>query len=504
MKKLKYFLLNNWKKILFFIFICICFFLTNKYIVKADTYSSKDFTAQLYDNYGPTLSAVTTNNTGSYWTGHIPTMVANSAGSAWGVSSPIPLLANHTYTLSLNPGSYIGNIVLSTFNRIGVGSTMADAKASYENGGVTVNYSKALGNGYLQYAFTPSSAGSFIIIPFATDSSGNDVRFDLYNVIIEDLGSGGVSQSDINNSLNNQTNIIQNSINDMENSINDNIKDNFNICRNSYNELSLSDTSFTENGLTFTIKDNIIYIKGTSTAWTQSLYIPIQKTIDTTYTITSYLSGTTGGLSPKLSYSVGSDYFYPSLFGSYTVPANAHLIQAYFIIENGVTVDATIKLQLEKGTTSHSWELPGKEVCKNRLDGVQDSVNDVNDTLKDDNIDTSKTTIEDKSADASNSPISSLLTLPLKLLNNIHTGLSGTCSALNLGSLLGTDLVLPCVNLEQRLGSYLWGLIDYAFCIFLIYNVGMLAVKIWTDVIMMRDFFSELYKPQGEKGGKDK
>lgn len=135
---------------------------------------------------------------------------------------------------------------------------------------------------------------------------------------------------------------------------------------------------------------------------------------------------------------------------------------------------------------------------------VNNSVNDVNDTLKDDNIDTSKTTIEDKSADASKSPISSLLTLPLKLLNNIHTGLSGTCSALNLGSLLGTDLVLPCINLEQRLGSYLWGLIDYAFCIFLIYNVGMLAVKIWTDVIMMRDFFSELYKPQGEKGGKDK
>lgn len=137
----------------------------------------------------------------------------------------------------------------------------------------------------------------------------------------------------------------------------------------------------------------------------------------------------------------------------------------------------------------------------NELNQTQKETNNI---LKDDNIDSSKTTIEDKSADASKSPISSLLTLPLKLLNNIHTGLSGTCSALNLGSLLGTDLVLPCINLEQRLGSYLWGLIDYGFCIFLIYNVGMLAVKIWTDVIMMRDFFSELYKPQGEKGGKDK
>lgn len=125
-----------------------------------------------------------------------------------------------------------------------------------------------------------------------------------------------------------------------------------------------------------------------------------------------------------------------------------------------------------------------------------------NDTLKDDNIDTSKTNINDKSADASKSPISSLLTLPLKLLNNINTGLSGTCSSFNLGSLFGTELSLPCINLEQRLGTFLWGLIDSFFCIFLIYNVGMLAIKIWTDVIMMKDFFSQLYSPQSEKGGK--
>ena len=191
----------------------------------------------------------------------------------------------------------------------------------------------------------------------------------------------------------------------------------------------------------------------------------------------------------------------------------------YFIIaikksnDSSITVQdiSSYNLQLEKGGSATTFEEYGKEVCKNKIDETNDklndvnnSINDVNDTLKDDNIDSSKTTIEDKSADATKSPISSLLTLPLKLLNNIHTGLSGTCSALNLGSLLGTDLVLPCINLEQRLGSYLWGLIDYAFCIFLIYNVGMLAVKIWTDVIMMRDFFSELYKPQGEKGGKDK
>ena len=125
-----------------------------------------------------------------------------------------------------------------------------------------------------------------------------------------------------------------------------------------------------------------------------------------------------------------------------------------------------------------------------------------NDTLTDDNVDTSKTQIEDKSADASKSPISSLLTLPLKILGNINTGLSGTCRPFSLGTMFNTELILPCINLENRLGSWLWGLIDSFFCIFLIYNVGMLAVKIWTDVIMMKDFFSQLYKPDSEKGGK--
>lgn len=146
--------------------------------------------------------------------------------------------------------------------------------------------------------------------------------------------------------------------------------------------------------------------------------------------------------------------------------------------------------------------LSAVQTVQGQVNQVESQLNNIDGTLKDDNIDTSKTSIEDKSADASNSPISSLLTLPLKLLNNINTGLSGTCSSFNLGSLFGTDLILPCINLEQRLGTFLWGLIDSFFCIFLIYNVGMLAIKIWTDVIMMKDFFSDLYKPSGEKGGK--
>lgn len=48
----------------------------------AATYDYSQFTAQLYDNYGPSLSAVTTNITNNRHEGIIPNMTANTSGGA--------------------------------------------------------------------------------------------------------------------------------------------------------------------------------------------------------------------------------------------------------------------------------------------------------------------------------------------------------------------------------------------------------------------------------------
>lgn len=102
--------------------------------VFASTYESTQFTAQLYDNYGTSLQPVTTNFTNNYYTGIIPTMVANSSGGAWGISSPIALLENHNYSLTLEiTGAYGGALILSSVNRIGIGKNLADAVYSYVN-----------------------------------------------------------------------------------------------------------------------------------------------------------------------------------------------------------------------------------------------------------------------------------------------------------------------------------------------------------------------------------
>lgn len=490
--KIKEFLLNNWKRILFFILICICFFLTNKYIVKADTYNMNyEYYQQYYDNSGSSVTSVSTTwneSLQSYVSANITT-VANSYGAGLSISSPIPLLANHTYSMSIYFDG-LSNISLSSKNNIAIGTSLINASSNYVNGNylTNMNYSSVSNNTILKFAFTTSSNGTFIFIPWTTTSTLSQ-SYVLTQLSIDDLGSSGVSQTDINNSLNNQTNVLQNSINNVSQDIKDSIKDNFNSCRPSVNLYNPKEA----------------YIIG---AFNQDIALNYYYDLEVgeTYTFSTTHPWTAINVYDSSDNKIRT---YGNSENSYSQTVTIQNGDSYLVLVFNAgnytdinTYDFT-GVQFQKGNAT-SYEPYGQQICQNKIDETNDKLDNIDGTLKDDNIDTSKTTIEDKSADASKSPISSLLTLPLKLLNNIHTGLSGTCSSLNLGSLLGTDLVLPCINLEQRLGSYLWGLIDYAFCIFLIYNVGMLAVKIWTDVIMMRDFFSELYKPQGEKGGKDK
>lgn len=98
---------------------------------------------------------------------------------------------------------------------------------------------------------------------------------------------------------------------------------------------------------------------------------------------------------------------------------------------------------------------------------IKDSVNKVDDTLNDDSIDSTNTT--DTLSDLSdtlptNSVISDLLLLPVRLFQNVLNSINGSCTTFNLGSLFGTVLTLPCINIESLVGSTLWTVIDILFC----------------------------------------
>lgn len=127
------------------------------------------------------------------------------------------------------------------------------------------------------------------------------------------------------------------------------------------------------------------------------------------------------------------------------------------------------------------------------LQQIEQQTKETNDLLKDD------TPVSDDSInsvlssnDESNSPISDLVSMPLTLLQKINTGMNGSCSPFVLGSLLGTTLSLPCINLGSRLGT-LWNIIDMCMSIFMAYTIGMMCIRIYNNFTTLKDNSNDVY-----------
>lgn len=109
----------------------------------------------------------------------------------------------------------------------------------------------------------------------------------------------------------------------------------------------------------------------------------------------------------------------------------------------------------------------GNSTIVSAIEDNTDAINETNDTLKDDSIDDSKaeSDIDDmKDKVASNGSITQLLTLPITLYQSILNSLNGSCSSFSLGSLYNHNLTLPCINLQNLLGSTLYNIIDILCC----------------------------------------
>lgn len=127
---------------------------------------------------------------------------------------------------------------------------------------------------------------------------------------------------------------------------------------------------------------------------------------------------------------------------------------------------------------------------KEELQNVNSSIQETNDTLTDDTIDDTNTssTLEDLSEDLpTNSVISDLLLLPVRLFQNILNSINGSCSTFNLGSLYGSNLTLPCINIETLIGSTLWSVIDILFCGAFILVIRKKFVDIFENLTELRN-----------------
>ena len=277
---------------------------------------------------------------------------------------------------------------------------------------------------------------------------------------------------------------------------------NFNDCRESNNLILTNVNSYTLNGLTVTKNDDFSYtLNGTSTTPTFLDFL-------TSESITLKKGTYVGSSGSSLAFYIRKDSTYYFIGSSdstrkITLSNDFTFNRVYIWVDKGRTFNnLNVKFRLNKGEVLQPFEPYGEDICKNRLDSVNDSINETNQsikdldsTLKDDSdVDIDKSFFED--FEESNTPISDLMTMPLTLLQKYLDGFNGTCQPINLGSLLGTDLIMPCIDIKKYLGNVLWTLIDSLFSLSLCYNIAMLGISIYESITQFEDGMNMLYTPQ--------
>lgn len=132
---------------------------------------------------------------------------------------------------------------------------------------------------------------------------------------------------------------------------------------------------------------------------------------------------------------------------------------------------------------------------------IQNEVSSMNDAINDNNISSgTSSTVNDLLEFQSQSnfgPVADLLLLPLTLFGALYSGFSGSCSSVNLGTLLNHNIILPCINLQNILGSGLYTTIDLVISIFMIYNIILMCINIFDKITSLNDPFQEIYNSDG-------
>lgn len=477
------------KKILNYTFFLISLFTILTYDVNA--LQTDPSAVQFFDNYGSYLTPISTEKVDNIYYGYLG-LTANSTGGAIGLRLNENIVNGHMYSLTLNIGVPAGGYTsASSKNIIGVGSDLTNAINSYVNSnGSIINYTQGgtyEASYYISFVFTSKVTGSYIVVPYNTINGclGSCENF-FKGYTLNDLGSAdNLTDSEVNSIINNQTYVIQNSINNIENSINNTITDNFNDCyTNIFNSNSYNSNSFTN----LSISDNNITASANS-SW---------KTLSYNFSVIPNEVYTLYYTSPD---DIAVYYYNPDNVdfsrlnkNSFTqiIPTTNNLIIRLQNSESG-TVHFN-NLMLVKGNVSRFISY-GQEYCSNKIDSTNDKLDQTNQQLGDlnDNItDSNVSGVEESFSNFENflddnSTITQLITLPVTLYSSILQGVSNSCSPFNLGSLYGENLILPCINIGNYLGSTLWGMIDLIISGFAVYSISKKLIKVFNNFSSMKD-----------------
>lgn len=128
---------------------------------------------------------------------------------------------------------------------------------------------------------------------------------------------------------------------------------------------------------------------------------------------------------------------------------------------------------------------------KNSIKVIQDSITD---SSVETNTSGNNAISQFQSLIPTNGTITNLVLLPLNLVNAYSVGMSGTCSSLNLGTIFDTEIILPCISMQNLVGSVLWGIIDIIVGGLMVFAIGKKMVRVFNDLTSLRDNqIDELY-----------
>lgn len=501
------------KKILIFAFICLSFFLSDKYIVNAASnywgpellHTNKGYFYDCSSSSSCNTDYTSTNGQGwvtygqnyqIFWS-YQPTLVANSYGVMTAYQPKDSLSADTLYSLTtyvctgsstivpigLFTGSNLSQVTNKNYS-VNVKSSYSNVISAYPyagyNFGDAVNDINANSCSAINYIFVPKVNSNYIGLQYTLSDTATTNQY-LIGYSISALGNvNSLSEKDISNIVNNQTSVIQNdidsmqsnidsSIKDTENNINENIdnmeqniidsntqtqeviKDQFNDCRDSYNLFQLIPGSLNN----LTVNDKLIVLNGKSDSNFSFNVGKVKLEANKTYYFNIKFLGDRNGTYLILNKNNNLIYF----TGSKTFSVNkTDIYDIAIIVINGNYNNVTIQSMISEGNSPKEWEEYGKKICKNKIDSTNDKLDNLNGNLTD--SDSSGATNDAgnffSGFESEDFGLTSIITSPLNLIKSIT---SSTCSPLPLKVpfLENQTLNLPCMTTiyKQHFGSFL-------------------------------------------------
>lgn len=192
---------------------------------------------------------------------------------------------------------------------------------------------------------------------------------------------------------------------------------------------------------------------------------------------------------------------------------------SYFSIIQPIENSFTFNLRMDGVSTKHSYFLMGidavpladanqvttaqiENIVKNSglatatsveevntaVQKVQEETKKVNDTISSDEVDDPSSSINSfKDKIAENGVITQLIGLPVTLFTKVLNSVNGACNSYNLGSLFGTDIVFPCINISNYIGATLWNVIDVLISGLFVFSISKKFIKVFEHMSSMNE-----------------